>query len=375
MTTHTGGERLRVAFVMEIGLGHTTLYKLFQSTVAQDPTIVPTWLPIEFGKHELLAHIPKLRNDIVLRGGVSGWRKLRAALRHQRFDAIFFHTQMIAVFCSAIMRRTPTIVSIDGTPSQFAAFGEHYGLPDPKRTSWRERLRERWYKDVFQSAACVVAISQWGIDAAITEYGVTREAARVIYPGVDLQKWMPGKKRDNGKLRLLFVGGEFRRKGGDLLLRWMRERGCSHCELDVVTGTDVEPTPGTTVHRGFGPNDPRLIELYRSADLFVLPTRADMASLVAMEAMASGIPVVSTRVGAIPEWLCAPGDPGFVVDPDDYDGLARTLDDLTVDRSRLRAMGARARKRAETHFDGQANMRQELSLVREVAQAASRSTT
>ncbi len=319
---------LRVAFVMEIGLGHTTIYKLFQRAVAADPFVEATWLPVQFKPDEWSARIPKVRTDVVLCGGIKGWSQLRAAMKATRFDAVYFHTQMVAVLCGSIMKRVPSVVSIDATPSQFAAMGAYYGLPDRMRTSLRERIRERWYRDVFTSARCVVSVSRWASEAVEREYGVAPDRSRVFYPGVDLDLWRPGTKEDAGPVRLLFVGGEFIRKGGDMLLRWMREGGHRHCTLDIVTRDPQESVGGVTFHHGLQANDERLLELYRAADLFVLPTRADAASLVAVEAMASGTPVLTTRVGGIPEWVGPQGEAAILIEPDNDEALHDALESI-----------------------------------------------
>ena len=73
-----------------------------------------------------------------------------------------------------------------------------------------------------------------------------------------------------------------------------------HCELDIVTRENVD-TQGLTnvrVHHGLGPNVPELMALYARADIFTFPTLADTLPLVVMEAMASGLPVITTTVGA-----------------------------------------------------------------------------
>jgi glycosyltransferase involved in cell wall biosynthesis len=276
---------------------------------------------------------------------------------------------MSAVFCAKIMRSVPSVVSIDATPSQFAAMGAHYGLGDPTRASFRERIRERWYKDVFASARYVLGMSKWATDGAQRDYGVPEARTRVWYPGVDLGKWLSGPKSGDGPVRLLFVGGEFVRKGGDFLLRWMASGGNKRCTLDVVTRDPVEPVAGVTVHRGLEANDSRLLALYRASELFVLPTRADAASLVAVEAMASGTPVLTTRVGGIPEWLGPSGEAAVAIKPDNYDALRHALDRLVADRQRLREMGKRARQRAESLFDGRANVKRELTFLRELVSA------
>jgi hypothetical protein len=90
---------------------------------------------------------------------------------------------------------------------------------------------------------------------------------------------------------------------------------------------------------------------------------------VAVEAMASGTPVLTTRVGGIPEWLGPSGEAAVAIKPDNYDALRHALDRLVADRQRLREMGKRARQRAESLFDGRANVKRELTFLRELVSA------
>jgi glycosyltransferase involved in cell wall biosynthesis len=89
--------------------------------------------------------------------------------------------------------------------------------------------------------------------------------------------------------------------------------------------------------------------LYACADVFVHTTRYEGSSLVTLEAMAHGLPVVATRAGGIPDKV-SDGENGRLVDPGDVDGLARSLSELAQDAALREAMGSRGRKRALEGF-------------------------
>jgi glycogen synthase len=88
--------------------------------------------------------------------------------------------------------------------------------------------------------------------------------------------------------------------------------------------------------------DDVLHAFYARASAFVHATRYEGSSLVTLEAMAHGLPVVATRAGGIPDKV-ADGETGFLVPPGDVAALARALQDLLRDPARARTMGARGR--------------------------------
>jgi glycosyltransferase involved in cell wall biosynthesis len=109
-----------------------------------------------------------------------------------------------------------------------------------------------------------------------------------------------------------------------------------------------------TAHRNVGPNSPQLLDLYRRADAFVLPTQAECLAVVLGEAMAAGLPIITTPVGAHREAV-VDGETGFLVPPRDADALLAAIEKL-IDQPGLAVhMGQRGRKRGEERFDAHKN--------------------
>jgi glycosyltransferase involved in cell wall biosynthesis len=168
------------------------------------------------------------------------------------------------------------------------------------------------------------------------------------------------RARPNGPVRILFLGMVSARKGLDDLREAVQQLvrdGCTDFRLDIVGG---EEGYGQLEHftenfhaagldtwvrfHGMKLGKERLAFL-RDADLFVLPSRNESFGIANLEAMACGLPVVSTRTGAIPEYLES-GVHGLLVEPGDVNGLASALRQL-IQSSPLRArLGAAARERA-----------------------------
>ena len=88
-----------------------------------------------------------------------------------------------------------------------------------------------------------------------------------------------------------------------------------------------------------------------SYDLLVLPSRADGRPLVVLEALALGVPVIASKVGALPE-LISDGENGFLVESLDVRAFVEFIDILESDRDMLNTMKVKSRLYAEQHLDG-----------------------
>src|SRR5262249_39623514 len=95
---------------------------------------------------------------------------------------------------------------------------------------------------------------------------------------------------------------------------------------------------------------PELVRLYSEADVFVLPTRADCFGVVFGEAMAASLPIVTTRVAAIPE-IVRDGETGFVIEVDDGAALCDRLERLIRRGDLRKKMGGGGRGLGEGRFD------------------------
>ena len=149
-------------------------------------------------------------------------------------------------------------------------------------------------------------------------------------------------------------------------MKAFRQRLIGKAELHLVTSAEIEPAEGVYVHRGMTSNSEGLLELYRTADIFALPTRADCLAVVLGEAMAASLPIVTTNVGAHAEAVID-GETGVVIGPDDEISLGDALE-LLVDNPGLRkSMGQAGRNRAEANFDAQKNALRILELLQGIA--------
>jgi len=148
----------------------------------------------------------------------------------------------------------------------------------------------------------------------------------------------------------LFVGDDFVRKGGDVLLdAFDRVRlRVPEAELWLIGDHAVPQRPGV---RAFGRVSDRneVARLNRQARVAVLPARFEPFGLVLLEAMSQGVPCVGSRIGAIPDMI-ADGETGFLVPPRDAEALATALVRLLEDPSLAQTLGTRGLERVRTRF-------------------------
>ncbi len=349
----------RFGFVMEQTLGHVTHYTNLRAAVDAETTVQATWYPIAFEPATRAELLPPLSRNWSLR---ASWRARRElALSPVEHDALFFHTQVTTLFSVPLMRRIPSVVSLDATPMNYDTVGAAYGHRPASGAV--ERLKRRANARSLQAAAALVTWCDWARRSLIEDYGVDSERISVIPPGVNLDLWpRPSWGESGDPVRILFVGGDFARKGGDILLEAFAGLPRS-CELHVVTKAPMPAASQLHVYNEVAPNSEILRRLYAKADIFVLPTLADCFPLVIQEAMAAGLPVVSTSVGAVGEAV-RDRETGVVVPAGDARSLHAALEALVGNESTRQAMGARGREVAEARFDSVVNAQRVLDLMR-----------
>jgi glycosyltransferase involved in cell wall biosynthesis len=358
----------RIGFIMEQTLGHVTYHRDLERWAGSDPSISPTWFAIPSWRADRWAQTPVVRSNMSLVLSLRARDEIRPGRPGSRFDVLFFHTQATALCSLGLARRLPVVISLDATPKNIDSMGAGY-RHRPDTPGPAGLLKQSCYRRLFRRAAALTTWSHWAKDSLVRDYRVDPEKVAVIPPGVDVDSWRAGRAADAapGPARLLFVGGDFPRKGGEVLLDAFRAGLSDRSELDIVTASDgPEAGPAVRVHRGLTRADPAMRHLFEGADLFVLPTLGDCSPLAILEAMASGLPVVATDVGAISEQVVH-GETGLLVPPGDSEALGRAIASLLDDPDRLRAYGAAGRLRAERLFDGRRNCRALIGLLKRCA--------
>lgn len=262
-------------------------------------------------------------------------------------NILHFHTQPLAYLATDLMAKIPTVVTIDRTIAQASREKTHPAF------QWTFGPNHFLEKRVFQAAAKVVSFSEAARRSVIEDYQIDENKVQVIYPGVDLQQIpqrIPVSSAEK-PFKILFIGGDFKRKGGDDLLQVFLEQFADRAELHLVTTAPIQcDHPKVHIYRHIQAYTPDWLALYHQADVFVLPTYSEPFGWVFIEAMAAGLPIIATHHNAIPE-IVSHGETGFLVQPGDRPSLAHHLKLLLENPELGTAMGIKGRQIAEQKFD------------------------
>ena len=355
---------IRATFVMEQHIGHYAYYQNLRKFIDMDSNLIATWVPVTYSDSgSFWSHWSFLTQNV--KGTLIGRGQVRSGLRRAPADILLFNTQVPAALAGKLVKRHPYLLCVDITPIQYDQMAAQYG-----HKSDNEGLLSRykhWVNvNLLQNAAYLLPWSTWVRDSLVADYGVPREQTEVIAPGVDLEIWRPRSHATDGPLRILFVGGDYYRKGGDVLYEAFQRLPYGSAELHLVTRAQVEPEPHIHVYNHMKPNSPDLIELYQAADVFVLPSKAEAFGVAAVEASAVGLPIIATAIGGLTDTVVA-DNTGFLVQPGNAIELSERLYQLATQPELRQRLGQASRQRAEQRFDARRNAARVVDILQKIA--------
>jgi glycosyltransferase involved in cell wall biosynthesis len=309
-------------------------------------------------QYKLRARNAKTEQDLIAAWLWGGRRfcELVARTLDQRFDAVFaFSSAAKELFESARTRGLLTVLDHATAPLLF----EHRLIQEERERfpDWSERAEsgaaliaynDRQLQEI--ELADVVLCGSSFVRDAILAGGSQPEKVRVVPLGLHDRffSFSRNPTASDTLLRVLFVGDDGLRKGigylsaaAEALSGKIQVKAVGKLQLNAkgraAVGKFIELT---------GPIPRRNMEqMFRWADLLVLPSVSDTFGLVILEAMAAGLPVIATRHTCAPEVL-RDGVDGFVVPLRDPIILAERLEKLADDRELLQYMATNARQRA-----------------------------
>ena len=393
----------RSLFFIEYGMGHKTHHRFLEEHLDRDPRFDPTLIRL-YWMDELAEWLGRLHLLPFMDGGFDFWtwwvfqfkrQQVRYLLRRydpDELDLVYIHTQTAATSILDLPKHVPAVVSIDLTWKLAFQESRYHQSPLLRATLDLERR-------IFERSDLVISFSDWAAASVIDDYRIPASKVKVVRNGVTLPPPVTGIRNGhspnghgksnghvarngnghhanghgganghvhgngNGKhepgqdlLKLGFIGNGFVRKGGDLLLKVHQERFADLAHLTLVTG---DPPKGLSGLRNVEiRTEVPWFELMTSVlpgfDLFVFPTRFDYSPYAVIEAMRAGVPVISTRVGAIPEMI-EDGVGGFLIEANREAPLVERMHWALENRAQLPVMGERGRERADAHYAAETN--------------------
>jgi glycosyltransferase involved in cell wall biosynthesis len=197
----------------------------------------------------------------------------------------------------------------------------------------------------------------------IPQYLRRRIDIEIIPWGVDLDLFSPAnEKKESGVVTIGFAKRLHFLSGPDIVLNAFNyaSNNCNQkLSLKIAGDGPMQYALKTTAANlningavewtGWLDTPAALSEFYRSLDLFIMPSRRESFGVSAVEASASGLAVIASRFGGLPE-IIVDGVTGVLVDPRDTDGFGRAIVTLVNNKSLRKNMGLKGRKRAEKKY-------------------------
>jgi len=258
---------------------------------------------------------------------------------------------------AGLLLRKPTsghlLVRMHGTHT---VFREWMGL-----TRKRARLTALAEKRILKSADSLVAVSRKIANKTVEVFKLGERPVEVIYNSVDLERFPFTPADDGTNKNILFVGRLHNAKGFDLLIEALKIVFARNTDttLDVAGRTDssyaqglINSVPEEMRSRirflGSVAND-ALSSVYGGAHVCVQPSRVEAFTIVPLESMACGTPVIMSSLVAADE-VIDEGSDGFIVDPRDPTALADSILFALDNPERINAMRAAARSKVADNF-------------------------
>ncbi len=285
----------------------------------------------------------------------------------KRWNLIYFPWNSGAIMFDGLFElRCPVVVSCRGSQINLAPH-------DPNRAQLREALAT-----TFRHAAAVHCVSE-AIRNEATQYGLDPAKARVIHPAVDPDFFQPAATPPPARagLRLITTGSLVWVKGHEYALSAVRrlvDRGVD-ARLDIIGDGEERARVLYTIHdlnladrvRLLGRLHPEAVrDRLREADVFVLSSVSEGISNAAIEAMACGLPVVTTDCGGMSEAV-SHGVEGLVVPVRDPEAMAGALAALAADPALRAKLGRAARERVLRQFDLKHQIKSFVTLLTDAA--------
>jgi glycosyltransferase involved in cell wall biosynthesis len=373
------GARRRIAFIKRGLFSYSNVRTLEQ-------------LRAQFSTHEI--EVIDVSSDLLQR---RPWVPLLAALaafgcygrrlltRRQSLRAVFFRTPFAFHATRRLIRARLAPCAAEyaftfQTQSLFDAhlpgvphfvYTDHTHLANLRYPSFERSLlaKPEWItceRTIYENATLTFVMGGHVARSLVEDYGLPAARTATVFAGSNIDPAPVAlDNADFTNRTILFIGIDWERKGGPVLLEAFAQlaRRVPEARLIIAGSTPRTDDPRIDV-RGKIPRD-EVKSLLRRASVLCLPTRMEPFGIAPIEAHHHGLPVVATRLGAIPD-MVLDGESGHLVPPDDPAALAAALEDLLLDPAKARRFGQRGRVHVAEHFTWEATGRKIATAIRQI---------
>lgn len=260
---------------------------------------------------------------------------------------------------------------------QFSSMFSHY-VGEPKKPyvvfiDWTRSLSEReypawapiksrnkvknWLKlegNLYRNASFVFTPSEYTRKSLVSDYGIDPSKAITVGYGPPLDQIPPDDfEKEYGAKTILFVGYDFERKGGLVLLEAFKKvkEEIADVKLIMITRTQLK----TKIEQGgaifVDSRTPRkeILKFFKQASVFAMPSFCEPFGLVFLEAMSYKLPCIGTNIDAMPE-IIHNDKTGFVISPGDHKTLSKNILSLLNDQYLMKNMGQKGYQYLKSNF-------------------------
>ena len=225
----------------------------------------------------------------------------------------------------------------------------------PKISSSRVNKALDYEKKLYARLDLIFPMSHWLGQSFVKHFGANENKVIPVGAGINLPTILDTSNRTYEKKRLLMVGKNFSRKGGDCLLEAFKKvrKSVPDAELRIIGPTLTDVPDGVKCLGFLSKNNSvelqKILQEYAQASVFVVPSLYEPFGISFAEAMAHRVPCIGTNICAMPE-IIQDGETGFVVPPNDSEKLADRLIELLKSEELCKTMGEAGYKRYQENY-------------------------
>ena len=327
-----------------VDLGNATFEKRFVDLFQQDPEL----------DLELFRFVTKQKNPhpnsifslgylkiFLKRLGLSMelWKAIRKARKENR--KVLFHGVSTALFGFFATGKNQSYIVTEWTRKLYEPIWKSSGSP-----TWLTWI----HKQILNAQTSVLGLTNSVVNQIAQDYDLPQNKLKKVklpFSG-DLNLFKPGSSDLDSEVRLLFVGGDFERKGGDVLLDWFKKNSRPGLKLTMMTNHPMEDIPGVTKASNIQYGQPKHTELFASHDIFVLPTNCDSYPSVLGEAACSGLAILTTKNALGAGEVVNQGENGYICDSQTE--LLEKLAVMIEDKAAIAKMKQNSRQLMEQEY-------------------------